>query len=183
MSRLAPFAVLGALAAGCAAPTLQQTQLTQSAYDAEDYNFGLAPTSAIRRQPYEGPTPLVIDDAKTIKTPELRAIIVSPQPPILVDVLGGNPTESLPGAIWARRAGFSDVGAQAALSVDLEKLTSGDKATPVVFFCLSKICWLSHNAAVRAVALGYINVYWYRGGRNAWIAAGLPMTSYTAVLQ
>jgi rhodanese-related sulfurtransferase len=37
------------------------------------------------------------------------------------------------------------------------------------------MCWLSRNATVRTVALGYSQVYWYRGGRNAWIAAGLPL--------
>jgi rhodanese-related sulfurtransferase len=44
-----------------------------------------------------------------------------------------------------------------------------------VLFCLSKTCWLSHNAAVRAVALGYRKVFWCRGGREAWVAAGLAM--------
>ena len=27
---------------------------------------------------------------------------------------------------------------------------------------------------MRLVALGYDEVYWYRGGREAWMAAGLP---------
>jgi len=29
-------------------------------------------------------------------------------------------------------------------------------------------------AALRAVAVGYGKVYWYRGGIEAWTAAGLP---------
>ena len=29
-------------------------------------------------------------------------------------------------------------------------------------------------AALRAVAAGYGKVYWYRGGAEAWMAAGLP---------
>jgi len=29
-------------------------------------------------------------------------------------------------------------------------------------------------AALRAVAAGYGKVYWYRGGIEAWTAAGLP---------
>ena len=33
-----------------------------------------------------------------------------------------------------------------------------------------------HHLAVRLVALGYTNVYWYRGGREAWEVAGLPET-------
>ena len=45
----------------------------------------------------------------------------------------------------------------------------------VVFFCESAQCWLSHNASLRALALGYRDVVWYRGGIEAWEAAGLPM--------
>ena len=61
----------------------------------------------------------------------------------------------------------------------LSELAGGNKARAIVFFCLSKTCWLSHNAAVRAVALGY-DVYLYCGGRNAWQAAGLAMEPVTA---
>lgn len=30
------------------------------------------------------------------------------------------------------------------------------------------------NLALRLVALGYNQVYWYRGGRESWEVAGLP---------
>jgi len=32
------------------------------------------------------------------------------------------------------------------------------------------------NLALCLVALGYTQVYWYRGGREAWEVAGLPET-------
>jgi adenylate cyclase len=32
------------------------------------------------------------------------------------------------------------------------------------------------NLALRLVGLGYTEVYWYRGGREAWEVAGLPQT-------
>ncbi|HME27856.1 MAG TPA: hypothetical protein VKI44_42150 [Acetobacteraceae bacterium] len=32
------------------------------------------------------------------------------------------------------------------------------------------------NLALRLVALGYTQVYWYRGGREAWEVNGLPET-------
>jgi len=60
-------------------------------------------------------------------------------------------------------------------------LSGGNMTRPLIFFSLSKTCWLSHNAAVRAVGTGYKAVYWYRGGRNAWLAAGLPMEPVRAV--
>ena len=36
---------------------------------------------------------------------------------------------------------------------------------------------MSYNASLRAIALGYTNVLWYRGGIEAWKQAGLPVQS------
>ena len=41
-------------------------------------------------------------------------------------------------------------------------------------YCVDANCWLSYNAALRLHALGYENLYWYRGGIAAWKAANLP---------
>jgi PQQ-dependent catabolism-associated CXXCW motif protein len=167
--------------ATCAPATpWQAVQLTQPAYDGETIDYGENATSAIRlaSEGYDAPTPTRIDGAKTITTPELRSMMVSTQPPILIDVIGGHSTFSLPGAIWLPGGGLGQNlhdGVQTRLATELTALTHGDKSKPLVFFCLSKVCWLSHNAAVRAVSLGYTNVYWYRGGRSAWQAAGLAM--------
>ena len=59
----------------------------------------------------------------------------------------------------------------------LERITGGDKARPLVFFCVNTQCWLSYNASLRAAALGYSKVYWYRGGIEAWRLAGLPLAT------
>ena len=47
-------------------------------------------------------------------------------------------------------------------------------ARPLVFYCL-KDCWMSWNAAKRALALGYSNVAWYPEGSDGWAAVGLPV--------
>ena len=44
----------------------------------------------------------------------------------------------------------------------------------MVIFCHDGTCPWSYNLASQAVAAGYTAVYWYRGGINAWTAAGLP---------
>jgi PQQ-dependent catabolism-associated CXXCW motif protein len=61
---------------------------------------------------------------------------------------------------------------QARLAQTLKAMTKGDRKRPLVFLCQGPQCWLSYNAALRAVRLGYETVYWYRGGIEAWIAAG-----------
>jgi PQQ-dependent catabolism-associated CXXCW motif protein len=57
----------------------------------------------------------------------------------------------------------------------LLKQLSPDSARPLVFYCVSRDCWLSANAAMRARKLGYSQVAWYRGGWASWKAANLPM--------
>jgi PQQ-dependent catabolism-associated CXXCW motif protein len=151
-------------------------------YAEEDRDWQIAPTNRLRRQPYHGPTPLSIPGAQVVQTRELRAMLTSVSPPILIDVLGEEDHVTLAGAVWLSGAGrgtnFLDP-VQSVLTQLLEKLTAGDKARDLVFFCASAQCWLSYNAALRAVAAGYGKVYWYRGGVEAWGAAGLP-TARTA---
>ena len=64
---------------------------------------------------------------------------------------------------------------QTSLSNELNQLTNGRKDFPIVFFCQGVRCWESYNAVLRAWNAGYRNVYWYRGGLQAWQQAGFPM--------
>jgi PQQ-dependent catabolism-associated CXXCW motif protein len=173
----------------CAAPllacivlmlaTAAQAQPAQGTgpYADEDRDWGIAPTNRLRQQPYHAPTPLTIPGAKVVQTRELRAMLAGARPPLLIDVLGEEGHLTLAGAVWLSGAGrgtnFVDP-VQAVLTPLLEKLTINDKTRALVFFCANSQCWLSYNAALRAVAAGYRAVYWYRGGVEAWAAAGLP---------
>ena len=46
-------------------------------------------------------------------------------------------------------------------------------ARTLVIYCKAG-CWMSWNAAKRAIAYGYSNVLWFPDGTDAWAAAGLP---------
>ncbi|MDN6322111.1 MAG: sulfurtransferase, partial [Halomonas sp.] len=48
------------------------------------------------------------------------------------------------------------------------------EAAPLVFFCRTD-CWLSWNAARRAEAMGYEELYWYPNGVDGWQASGHPL--------
>ena len=53
-----------------------------------------------------------------------------------------------------------------------------DKVDPkraVIFACNGAECWKSYKAAKAAVAKGFTNVYWFRGGLPEWKAEGLPV--------
>lgn len=159
--------------------TLQQLALPQSTFCEEARNYGIAPAvGTIRTQNLEAPTPTQVLGAQTISTPQLWEMLLGDDPPVLIDVLGGNQKMTLPGAFWSPGTGRGislNDDVQQLLSSQIGKLTCNDKSVPVVLFCLSKTCWLSVNATVRTVSLQYQHVYWYRGGRCGWEAAGLPM--------
>lgn len=146
-------------------------------YADEGRDWGIAPTNQLRRLPYHGPTPLTVPGAQVVQTRELRDMLAGAGAPILIDVLAEEGHVTLAGAVWISGAGrgtnFVDP-VQLVLTQLLAKLTGGDKARAMVFFCADSQCWLSYNAALRAVAAGYHKVYWYRGGIEAWLAARLP---------
>jgi len=161
------------LAAGVRA----QPATGENGYANESRDWGIAPTNQLRQQPYHGPTPIQIPGAQVMQTRQLQAMLAGPASPILIDVLSDPGHLTLAGAVWlsgaGRGANFLDP-VQSVLTQLLRQLSGGDKSRPMVFFCASAECWLSYNAALRAAAAGYSRVYWYRGGVEAWVAAGLP---------
>jgi len=143
----------------------------------EDADFGVEAASTLRLDNLSAPTPRALSGAKVIHTAELRDRLraAEAERPLLFDVLGGEQHESLPGAIWlpgAGRGNSYDDAVQAQLARLLQTATKGSVTRSMVFFCQGVRCWLSYNAALRAVALGYREVYWYRGGIEAWLAGG-----------
>src|SRR4051812_4356911 len=168
--------------AACIAPF---ATLAQRGPTGETQDFGIAPTAELRLKDFSSPTPLEIPGARIITTTELRKLLRESQP-LLLDVISAEGHTSLPGAIWLPGAGrgtsFEDE-IQARLAVALQAATKGDMGAPLVFLCAGPRCWLSYNAALRAVRLGYTNVLWYRGGIEAWGAGGGALTKPRLVWQ
>jgi PQQ-dependent catabolism-associated CXXCW motif protein len=84
--------------------------------------------------------------------------------------------DNIPGSVWLANVGYGALNKETEgyFRRALEELTAGDRARPLVFYCLTE-CWMSWNAAKRAVALGYARVHWYSDGSDGWAAAGLPL--------
>jgi PQQ-dependent catabolism-associated CXXCW motif protein len=143
----------------------------------ESLDFGVPPTSELRLHDHSSPTPRAVPGGRTVSTAELLAALELPpaERPLLFDVLGGTGHDSIPGAIWladAGRGGSFEDEIQEKLARTLGFVTREDRSRTIIFFCASTSCWLSYNAALRAVKLGYLQVGWYRGGIAAWLAAG-----------
>ncbi|MFL5281266.1 MAG: rhodanese-like domain-containing protein, partial [Rhodopila sp.] len=87
--------------------------------------------------------------------------------------------KSVPGAIglWGGGVGGSMFDAyQRQLGSKMQQLTHGDRTLPIVAMGWNAERYQGRNLALRLVSLGCTDVYWYRGGREAWEAAGLPET-------
>lgn len=142
----------------------------------ELHDWNMAPPPGYRAKDYHGPIPTSIPGVRVVTTVELKDMLEKSPRPFLFDVLSGSPHRSLPGALWPNNGGLGDFdAAEEKRFLDVIALAAGyDRAREIVFFCSGVRCWLSYNAALRAARAGYTNVYWYRGGIDAWRAAGLP---------
>ena len=147
----------------------------------ERQDFGVAPVSALHAGEMHGPTPASIPGGQVITTKGLVELLRGGQVPVLtLDILGG--PEMIQGAVYAvpaAQAGTFNDQTQQQFGQFLQQTTGGNKQYPIVMYCLSPECWMSYNAALRAINLGYTNVLWYRGGIEAWKKAGLPVSAPT----
>lgn len=140
-----------------------------------------------RLSDYRAPTPATLAGAVTVDTAEARALVgVGAAIPLNVlkadrstlpggPWLVGKPQPQIPGGVWLPNVGAGEPGAEidGYFRRNLERLTAGDRERGLLFYCLAD-CWMSWNAAKRALSLGYGRVYWYRDGMDGWSEAGLP---------
>lgn len=141
----------------------------------EDADFGGASDDSLRED-LAGLTPTTVPGATTVRTAELQKLLAE-QKPVAIDLMMYWWGRSIPGAVGLRYAGWggsSPNAMQDRLRRKMQELTRGDLSTPVVAIGYNSERFDGRNLALRLVALGYTNVYWYRGGREAWEVAGLP---------
>jgi PQQ-dependent catabolism-associated CXXCW motif protein len=175
-------AVLCAGSAGPAAAEDPPQPAAQQYFAEENADFGVKPQ--LHLQVNVGtPTPAAFprNMAETLSTYDLDDILwTAPDEeyPLLIDVLNGEHKYTIMLSYYipyGGQPGTFDDDIQKKLAADLAKLTKGGLDQPIVFFCLGARCWESYNAVLRAYHAGYRKLYWYRGGINAWMEAGLEV--------
>lgn len=147
-----------------------------------------------RMEDYRAPVPQTLAGATVLDTEaaerlwrEGRAVFVDvlPRPPKPANLPPGTiwhdkRRDDIPGSVWLPNVGYG------ALSEDMDRyfrrsldaVTGGDANRPLVFYCQAE-CWMSWNAAKRALDYGYAHVAWYPEGTDGWAAAGLPLVGAT----
>lgn len=147
-----------------------------------------AEPSSYRMDDYLAPTPRTLRGVRVVDTAQAEAlwrggktlfIDVMPRPvkptnlPATV-IWRDKRHDSLPRSHWLPNVGYGKLSEDmdACFRRSLERLTGGDRAAPLLFYCRSD-CWMSWNAAKRArEEYGYADVSWHPEGVDGWTAAG-----------
>lgn len=123
-----------------------------------------------------GLTPMTVPGATTILTTELETLLAD-RNPLVVDTMLYSWGDSIPGAVGlagSGRGGELSGPMTERLGHKLREVTGDDLSTPIVAMGWNSERFDGRNLALRMAALGYKQVYWYRGGREAWEVARLP---------
>ncbi|ODT60382.1 MULTISPECIES: PQQ-dependent catabolism-associated CXXCW motif protein [Paracoccus] len=142
-----------------------------------------------RGEPYRAPVPATLTGAQVIGIDE--AVALHEAGAAFVDAMPRKarpeglpegtlwnepPHQTIPGALWLWNTGYQALAPaeEARLRDGLTRAQQGDPDRPLVIFCRAD-CWMSWNAARRAVEWGFEPVLWFPGGTDAWEQAGRPL--------
>ena len=91
-------------------------------------------------------------------------------------------SKHIPGAVFVpyHEKSLKDVVYEASHD-DFSGLARLDAAKPTIFHCNGAECWKSYKASRAAMAKGFKQVYWFRGGLPEWVSAGMRVESTVQV--
>ena len=150
----------------------------------------VAEPDGYRMDDYRAPTPATLKGARVLTTREAADlwrgggavfIDVMPQPPrpagLPPDTIWRDkPRHNIPGSIWLPDTGYGALAevTENYLKTGLVQASGDDQTKTLVIYC-QRDCWMSWNAAKRALAFGYRNVAWFPDGSDGWSEADLPL--------
>lgn len=155
----------------------------------------VAEPAQYRMNDYRAPVPRTLAGAHVVDAKAAEALHESgeavfidvypraPKPPGLpANTVWRSPKHSsIKGAFWLPNVGYGKLAAEPEryFRDSLSRLTGGDLSRTVVFFCLED-CWMSWNAAKRAIEWGYRQVVWFPEGTDGWQDLGHPIVNVEA---
>jgi PQQ-dependent catabolism-associated CXXCW motif protein len=143
--------------------------------------------ASYRTQEYRSATPATLNGARVLTTDEAHEIWrngaavfidVLPQAPRPANlapevVWRDKPRFDIPGSLWLPDTGYGALAPnmESFFRAGLRKATGDNPSRTIIFYCLRN-CWMSWNAAKRAMVFGYLSVDWYPDGTDGWSEAG-----------
>jgi len=154
----------------------------------------VAEPAGYRMDDYHAPVPNALSGARTVDLAGMKALAGKPGT-VLIDVspaqrkpenrpsnaIWNEPErKTIKGAVWLANTGLGSLpqSDESIFKAELTKLSGAGEDNTLVFFCKPD-CWMSWNAAKRALSYGFKNVVWFPDGAEAWGAAGLPEETVT----
>jgi PQQ-dependent catabolism-associated CXXCW motif protein len=150
----------------------------------------VAEPQGYRTDNYRAPVPATLAGVSVLVTEQAEAIWragsgifidVMPHPPKPQGLPAGTvwrdkPRFNIPGSVWLPDTGYGTLAAatEEYLRHGLARASGGNRAALLVIYCQAD-CWMSWNAAKRALNYGYSNLAWYPEGTDGWQRANLPV--------
>lgn len=148
--------------------------------------------SGYRHKEYRAVVPLTLEGAHVVSDKEAMALYQS-EKVVFIDVMPFTPRppnlpmgtiwrdqsrQNIARSIWLANVGYGRLPPEMDLffRMHLKKLTEGNWDKPLLFYC-QRDCWMSWNAAKRALEYGYSTIYWYPDGTDGWVKAGGKIVS------
>jgi PQQ-dependent catabolism-associated CXXCW motif protein len=180
MARRALAGFISLAVALAAMPSAGQDVAEADVIEPADYRMG----------DYRSPVPPALAGATVVTTAQARRIWergdtlfidvlpLAPKPANLPEgtIWRQKKRKDIPGSVWLPNVGYGRLhpAMDRWYRGHLDRLTASDKARPILVYCLMD-CWMSWNAAKRALEYGYVNVIWYPDGTDGWAFEGLPV--------
>ena len=151
-----------------------------------------AEPSSYRMDAYREPVPATLAGAQVLDTEAAKALWQK-HGAVFVDVLPtpkrpdnlpaetywrAPPRTDLPGSIWLADTGYGALSPEA-LAYFKGGIAAAAKPDALLVFYCKRNCWMSWNAARRALEEGFAPVAWYPDGTDGWQEAGLPLEPRT----
>lgn len=172
---------------------LASVALTAAAAAEDQKHFD--PVTGFRTSRYRAPTPQTAPGATTVSVDDVRRL-VRDEGAVLIDVMPAEgagpdprtgvwrlskPHHHIPGSLWLADVGKGELSVEMEtyFKANLERLTDGDRARPIILYCLAD-CWMGWNASKRAAGFGFTRVYWFPEGADGWrdwegpLVSGVP---------
>lgn len=151
---------------------------------------GVDEPAGYRLDEYRAPVPDTLRGATVATTEEAEALWRAKKA-VFFDVMPNTPKptnlpagtiwrdkvrKDIPGSIWLANVGYGAISEETAgyFRQGLAAAAGTDKSRTILFYCMTN-CWMSWNAAKRAVEWGYSSVIWYPLGADGWEGANLPL--------
>jgi PQQ-dependent catabolism-associated CXXCW motif protein len=150
----------------------------------------VAESAGYRMEDYKSPVPMTLQGAQVVTTQEAAALWEQKRA-VFFDVMPHLPKpdklpagtiwkdkirKNIPGSVWLPNVGYGAISKETAdyFRAGLAAHTGGDKTRMILIYCMTD-CWMSWNAAKRAVEWGYTSVVWYPSGADGWESKNFPL--------